>query len=92
MTVMKEITVADLRASDIGLHVIVIDERGNAYGGVLVDMWARRWEYGKQPEDRVRTRINVESGKGSTLELSNLPLNFRLQIEDGSALTEEGAA
>ena len=81
---MSEIPVAELRAGDIGSRVVAIDETGNAYSGTLTDVSATAWKYGKRPEDMVRIRIKVQGSEGSALELTALPLDFRLQIEKGA--------
>ena len=78
---MKEIIAAEIATGDIGSRVVVIDETGNAYTGVLTDVGATDWKYGKRPGDQVRIRIVVSSEERSKLELSALPLDFRLQIE-----------
>ena len=78
---MQEIAVAELRVSDIGARVIVIDKAGNAYDGTLVNISATTWEWGERAEEKIRTRIAVESGGGSALKLGELPLDFRLQAE-----------
>lgn len=78
---MIEIPASDLRAGDIGSRVTAIDETGNAYTGILTDVSATAWKYGKRPEDMVRIRLEVESVEGSALKLTALPLDFRLQIE-----------
>lgn len=78
---MIEISTAELTIGDIGSRVILIDTTGNAYTGILTDIRANAWEYGKRPEDKVRIHITASSEKGSELTLSALPLDFRLQIE-----------
>lgn len=78
---MNEIAASDIRTGDIGSRVVVIDERGNAYTGTLVSVSASDWKWGKRPEDKVRIHIKVQSAEGSALELSALPLDFRLQID-----------
>lgn len=78
---MLEVAAGEIRLSDIGSRVVVIDETGNAYTGVLTDAAATDWKYGKRAEDMVRIRIKVASGEGSALELTAVPLDFRMQIE-----------
>ena len=78
---MTEISAAEICAGDIGGRVVVIDETGNAYTGALTDVGATDWKFGERPEDKVRIRIKVAGSEGSSLELSALPLDFRLQIE-----------
>lgn len=78
---MNEIAVAELTPGDIGARVIAIDQTGNAYAGLLTDLSATDWKYGKRPEDKVRIRIKVVSVEHSELTLDALPLDFRVQIE-----------
>lgn len=78
---MKEVSAAEIRVSDIGRRVVAIDGTGNAYTGTLADISATEWKYGKRPEDMVRIRIQVQGSEGSALELTALPLDFRLQID-----------
>ena len=78
---MHEIPVSELRAGDIGARVIAIDTTGNAYQGILTDLGATEWKYGKRPEEMVRIRIGVQAVEGSALKLESLPLDFRVQIE-----------
>lgn len=78
---MREISASELAIGDVGSRVVVIDTAGNAYAGVLTEVGAIEWKYGKRPEDWVRIRITVSSEERSKLELSALPLDFRLQIE-----------
>lgn len=80
---MTEIPASEIRTSDIGNRVVVIDETGNAYTGTLTDVSARDWKWGERPEDKVRIRLEVASTEGSELKLTAMPLDFRLQIERG---------
>lgn len=80
---MTEIPASEIRTSDIGNRVVVIDETGNAYTGTLTDVSATDWKWGERPEDKVRIRLEVASTEGSELKLTALPLDFRLQIERG---------
>jgi hypothetical protein len=82
---MKEIAVSDLRVSDIGSRAIAIDQSGNAYDGILTDVRATDWKYGKRPEEMVRARITIKSGEASELQLTELPLDFRIQVERAPA-------
>lgn len=82
---MNEIPASEISMGDIGSRVVVIDETGNAYTGTLTDASATDWKYGKRPEDMVRIRLSVQSVEGSKLELTTLPLDFRLQIERDGA-------
>lgn len=80
MSRMHEIAVSDLQVSDIGARVIAIDKAGNAYDGHLSEVAATSWQWGKRPEDSVRSRITIRSGEGSELKLNELPLDFRIQV------------
>lgn len=84
---MTEIPASELRAGDIYRRVVVIDNTGNAYTGTLTDVNATDWHYGKRPEDTVKIRIAVKGAEGSELRLTDLPLDFRLQIDRDSDLT-----
>lgn len=81
---MREVSASEIAAGDIGSRVIVIDATGNAYAGILTDAGATTWKYGERPEDKVRIRLKVSSDEASALHLTDLPLDFRLQIERGS--------
>ena len=81
---MREVSASEIAAGDIGSRVIVIDSSGNAYTGVLTEVWVTTWKYGERPEDKVRIRLKVSSDGASALQLTDLPLDFRMQIERGS--------
>jgi len=78
---MQEISAGQVAAGDIGSRVVVIDDSGNAYTGILSRVTAMAWKWGERPEDKVRINLDVSSTNESELKLGALPLDFRLQIE-----------
>lgn len=78
---MIEISTAELSIGDVGNRIVMIDTTGNAYKGILTGIRAVDWKYGERPEDKVRIWLKASSDEDSELELSNLPLDFRVQIE-----------
>lgn len=82
---MIEITIADLRPSDVGSRVVVLHD-GITAEGTLMSVWASWDEYAK-PEPGPRTRIEI-TADNAKVEIKKLPLDFLLQI-DRPALAEE---
>lgn len=78
---MHEISTAELRVSNVGNRVVVIDEGGNAYSGIITNVTANAWKYGKRDEEKVRISLTVSNSEQSESKLALLPLDFRLQIE-----------
>lgn len=78
---MHEISTAEIRVSDVGNRVVVIDDGGNAYSGIVTNVTANSWKYGKRDEEMVRISLTVSNSEQSELKLASLPLDFRLQIE-----------
>lgn len=86
---MKELAVSELAVSDIGSRIIAIDNTGNAFDGTLTKVWASEWKHGKTPDEMVRTNLTITADESSSLELSNLPLDFRVQVERENGPTHE---
>ena len=76
---LREVPVSGLQVSNVGGRIVTIDNSGNAFDGVLDGITTSSWEYGKVPEEMIRTSLKVKAGS-SELTLRNLPLNFRVQV------------
>jgi len=78
---MIEIEVSELNVSDVGCRVIVVRD-GNALEGLLSAIWVNRSDFAIKGENKISTRITVKT-EGSVLEVKDLPLDYRLQVERG---------
>lgn len=75
---MKEISVADLRAGDVGRRVVVIHD-GGTIDGMLREVWTSWAKYAK-PEPGPRTRLTVTAEQVEAV-MQGLPGDYLLQID-----------
>lgn len=85
---LSEIPIGAVRADDVGSRVVVLSD-GGTFDGILESIWTS-WDKYAKPEPAPTARMTVEGGNAK-LELTKLPMDFRIQIErDNHYIHEQG--
>lgn len=87
MTVYREVTVSDLRSSDVGKPVILTRD-GVGFEGLLTGLDVTRSDYDFKDRPRVTARIvakiftdETSNSAHSEIQLKNLPMDYVVQVE-----------
>lgn len=79
---LVETTVSQLNGLDVGSQIVIVTE-GNAITGQLRWIWVSQYHKitGGWPEPTVDLKISMDEEGRQTVDLKNLPLGYRVQIE-----------
>lgn len=86
MTVYREVTVGDLKGSDVGKSVILTRD-GVGFEGLLADLDVTRSDYDFKDRPRVTARITAKiftqgtDRAHSEIQIKELPLDYVVQVE-----------
>lgn len=87
MTVYREVTVGDLKVSDVGKPVILTRD-GVGFEGLLADLDVTRSDYDFKDRPRVTARITAKiftpgtDRAHSEIRIKELPLDYVVQVGD----------
>lgn len=87
MTTYREVTVGDLKSSDVGKPVILTRD-GVGFEGLLTDLDVTRSDYNFKDRPRVTARITAKifvdgaDRAHSEIQIKELPLDYMVQVEE----------
>ena len=87
MTSYREVTVGDLKSSDVGKSVILTRD-GVGFEGLLTDLDVSRSDYPFKDRPRVTARITAKifaegsDRAHSEIQIKELPLDYVVQVEE----------